>query len=145
MSEREIAEAIREIMRTTGEKDPVKALKKAVKALKGRKTTHSRILATWYGIHDIVREFKEWESEVYQRGLKQGYELARSSEPEEVRKKKLDLELKLLSKLDRVFDKIDVLTDFLATGFAQAQASSVKKQLKEKVKVKPKFKVSIEG
>lgn len=145
MSEREITSEIAELMKLTGEKDPIKALRKARKMLVGRRTTHSRVVGTFYGILDAMNVLREIEKSAYDRGVEDGYKIALSKEPEEVRKRKMSMELKLLDKLDKIFDKLDVFMDAFAMGFTKTSVTSVKQQIKEKVKVKPKFKVSIEG
>lgn len=141
MSEKEIVEEIKEIMKITGERDPLKALKKARKMLMGRRTVHSRIVGTLAGVLDAINIIEEIKKTEYERGYEAGYKYALSREPEQVRRKKQEMELKLLEKVDKLFDRLDVFLDF----FAKSQVSQVKQQIRESVKVKPTFKVSIEG
>ena len=139
--EKRLATAISELMKLTGESDPEKAIKKAVERLKGRKTTHSRILGTFYGIWDAMSVLREWEREHYERGLQDGYKLALSNEPEAIRKKKEQMQLKLMDKMDGLLDKLDRLMDIFSMQFTESQ----KKQIQKQLKTKPKFKVKIEG
>ena len=129
-------------MELTGSKDPVTALKKARKLLVGRKTSHSRIVGTFMGILDAMRVIREIEDESFRRG----YELGKSekNEPEAIKKKKEELELKLLDRASRFLDKLDKMIDVTTTMFSNQMITGLKKSIESKRKVKPKFKVVFE-
>jgi len=129
-------------MELTGSKDPVTALKKARKLLIGRKTSHSRIVGTFMGILDAMRVIREIEDESFRRG----YEIGRSekNESEAVKKKKEELELKLLDRASRFLDKLDKMIDVTTTMFSNQMITGLKKSIESKRKVKPKFKVVFE-
>ena len=129
-------------MELTGSKDPVTALKKARKLLVGRKTSHSRIVGTFMGILDAMRVIREIEDESFRRG----YEIGRSekNESEAVKKKKEELELKLLDRASRFLDKLDKMIDVTTTMFSNQMITGLKKSIEAKRKVKPKFKVVFE-
>ena len=139
MSEEALAKEIKKIMEITGTSDPVKALKKARQMLKGRRTEHSRIVGTLSGLLDAMTMIKNIEQDAFLRGYKVGKESSKESEV--IRKKKEELALKALDKMDIILSKMDGLLDLMAQSLGNIMLNQAKKQIQTQRKVKPKFKV----